>query len=102
MWVKEPLTLTLSRRERGLIVVFGRITPTCCTESNSSSQKPLTLTLSRGERGLTVVFARAAPTCDTAPNSDVEQHGDRLPFPLAPLGERAGVRGMDLMHTSKT
>ncbi len=65
-------------------------------------KEPLTLTLSRGERGLTVVFARAAPTCDTAPNSDVEQHGDRLPFPLAPLGERAGVRGMDLMHTSKT
>jgi hypothetical protein len=25
---QEPLTLALSRRERGLIAVFGRVTPT--------------------------------------------------------------------------
>jgi hypothetical protein len=83
---EKPLTLTLSRRERGLIAVFWRVAPTCDTESNSRFEKPLTLTLSRGERGLTVVFVRAATTCDTESNSDVEQHGDRLPFPLAPRG----------------
>jgi hypothetical protein len=99
---EEPLTLTLSQRERGLIVVFGRLAPTCCTESNSRFEEPLTLTLSQRERGLIVVFARAAPTCDTESNSDFEQHGDRLPFPLYPLGERAGVRGMDLKNNTKT
>ncbi len=37
---KSPLTLTLSRRERGLIVVSGRIAPRCDTESKSVSEKP--------------------------------------------------------------
>jgi hypothetical protein len=37
---QEPLTLALSRRERELTVVFGRGTPTCDTESNSSFEKP--------------------------------------------------------------
>ena len=32
---QEPLTLALSRRERGLTGVLGRTTPTCDTESNS-------------------------------------------------------------------
>ncbi|PYC19312.1 hypothetical protein DMX02_16990 [Pseudomonas jessenii] len=99
---EEPLTLTLSQRERGLTELFLRATPTCDTESNSRFAKPLTLTLSRGERGLIAVFWRVVPTCDTESNSDFEQHGDRLPFPLAPVGERAGVRGMDLKHTTKT
>jgi hypothetical protein len=53
----------------------------------------LTLALSRRERGLIEVFFRGAPTWDTESNSSFEQHEDRLPFPLAPLGERAGVRG---------
>jgi hypothetical protein len=36
---QEPLTLALSRRERGLTEVDGRGTPTCDTESNSSFEK---------------------------------------------------------------
>ncbi len=36
---QEPLTLALSRRERGLTVVFGRATPTCDTELNSDIEK---------------------------------------------------------------
>jgi hypothetical protein len=62
---QKPLTLTLSRRERGLTVVFGRYTPTCNTESNSNSQtdqKPLTLALSRRERELSEVTTRVTPT----------------------------------------
>ncbi|SDU45949.1 hypothetical protein SAMN04490196_2336 [Pseudomonas moraviensis] len=54
-------------------------------------KEPLTLTLSRTERGLIVVSGQIAPTCDTESNSDFEKPGDRLPFPLAPLEERAGV-----------
>jgi hypothetical protein len=62
---EKPLTLALSRRERGLTVVFGRATPTCDTVLNSgfeTDQKPLTLALSRRERGLTVVFDSVTPT----------------------------------------
>jgi hypothetical protein len=36
---QKPLTLTLSRRERGLIEVFGRAIPTCDTALNSGSKK---------------------------------------------------------------
>ncbi|MNP27477.1 hypothetical protein D3C76_1203900 [compost metagenome] len=36
---QEPLTLALSRRERGLTVEFGRVTPTCDTAVNSGSKK---------------------------------------------------------------
>jgi hypothetical protein len=64
-------------------------------------EKPLTLTLSRGERGLIAVFWRAAPTCDTEPSSDFEKPPIGS-LSLYPLGERAGVRGMDLKHTTKT
>jgi hypothetical protein len=62
---QKPLTLALSRRERGLTAVFGRATPTCDTVLNSgfeTDQKPLTLALSRRERGLTGVFERSTPT----------------------------------------
>ena len=37
---QEPLTLALSRRERGLIEWFGRSTPTWDIELNSSFEKP--------------------------------------------------------------
>jgi hypothetical protein len=36
---QKPLTLALSRRERGLIELFGRGTPTCDTALNSDSEK---------------------------------------------------------------
>ena len=36
---QEPLTLALSRRERGLTGVLGRTTPTCDTESKSGFEK---------------------------------------------------------------
>ncbi|VVO46534.1 hypothetical protein PS898_00051 [Pseudomonas fluorescens] len=36
---QEPLTLALSRREKGLTGVLGRTTPTCDTESNSGFEK---------------------------------------------------------------
>jgi len=36
---QEPLTLALSRRERGLIEVFGEATPTCDTALNSGFEK---------------------------------------------------------------
>jgi len=36
---QKPLTLALSRRERGLIVVFGRATPTCDAALNSDVEK---------------------------------------------------------------
>jgi hypothetical protein len=35
------------------------------------------------------------------PSSDFEKHINLLPCPLYPLGERAGVRGMDLKPTTK-
>ncbi len=34
------LTLTLSRRERGLTALIVRVTPTCTTEPNSSFERP--------------------------------------------------------------
>ncbi|CAI8866257.1 hypothetical protein EMIT0232MI5_20384 [Pseudomonas sp. IT-232MI5] len=34
------LTLALSRRERGLTVVFGKCTPTCDTPLNSDFERP--------------------------------------------------------------
>jgi len=37
---QKPLTLALSRRERGLTEVFRRNTPTCDIESNADSEKP--------------------------------------------------------------
>jgi hypothetical protein len=81
---QKPLTLTLSQRERGLIEMFGRATPTCDTALNSGSKKqtnqPLTLTLSQRERGLIEVFGRATPTCDTALNSGSEKQTNQ---PLA-------------------
>jgi len=36
---QEPLTLALSRRERGLTELFGRDTPTCDTALNSGFEK---------------------------------------------------------------
>jgi len=36
---QEPLTLTLSQRERGLIEVFGGGTPTCDIALNSDSER---------------------------------------------------------------
>ena len=60
---------------------------------NDQKQKPLTLALSQRERGLTELFGRSTPTCDTKSNSGFEKPNVLLPFPLAPLGERAGVRG---------
>ncbi|PYC24121.1 hypothetical protein DMX02_06740 [Pseudomonas jessenii] len=56
-------------------------------------QEPLTLALSPRERGLIGVFFRGTPTWGTESNQGFEIHIDRLPFPLAPQGERAGVRG---------
>jgi hypothetical protein len=41
------------------------------------------------------------PLAIPEPSPDSEKHIDRLPFPLYPLGERAGVRGMDLKPTTK-
>jgi len=48
---QEPLTLALSRRERGLTVVLGRGTPTCDTPVNSGFESPQIGPLSLG-RGL--------------------------------------------------
>jgi len=48
---QEPLTLALSRRERGLTAWTGRDTPTWDTESNSDSERPTIGSLSLG-RGL--------------------------------------------------
>jgi hypothetical protein len=79
---QEPLTLALSQRERGLIEVFGRATPTCDTALNSGSEKqtnrPITL---KEKEGLTEVFERATPTCDTALNSDSERLTNQPPIP---------------------
>jgi hypothetical protein len=47
---QKPLTLALSRRERGLIEVFGRATPTCDTALNSVSEKPTNRLPLLGER----------------------------------------------------
>jgi hypothetical protein len=49
--VKSALTLTLSRRERGLTAVTWRDTPTWDTESYSILNGPRIVSLSRG-RGL--------------------------------------------------
>jgi hypothetical protein len=48
---QKPLTLTLSRRERGLIEVIGRGTPTCNTALNTNFEKLTIGSLSLG-RGL--------------------------------------------------
>jgi len=48
---QEPLTLALSRRERGLTVVFGRGTATRHIQSNANSKIPQVGPLSLG-RGL--------------------------------------------------
>ncbi|MBY8936463.1 hypothetical protein, partial [Pseudomonas fluorescens] len=97
---QKPLTLALSRRERGLIAVFGRATPTCDSALNSdpeSDQKPLTLALSQRERGLIAVFGRV-PTCDAELNSDFEKPTNRPPLPR----ERAGVRGESTTNPKPT
>jgi hypothetical protein len=47
-----------------------------------------------------VVLWRAAPTCDTESNSDFEKPPIGS-LSLYPLGERAGVRGMDLQGATK-
>ena len=48
---QKPLTLALSRRERGLTAWTGRDTPTCDTALNSDSERPTIGSLSLG-RGL--------------------------------------------------
>jgi hypothetical protein len=67
--LEKPLTLALSRRERGLTEVFFRVTPTCATESNSGSEKPPIGSLSPRlleERGLTEVFCSGQLIPDTS------------------------------------
>jgi len=87
---QKPLTLALSRRERGLIVVDARVTPTWDTESYPNFERPTNrLPLPRRERGLIVVDAIDAPTRDTESNTALEKHTDRLPL----QGERAGGEG---------
>jgi hypothetical protein len=62
-------------------------------------QKPLTLALSRRERGDRSVCSRYAGL--KYPVELMFEHSKRsAPFPLYPLGERAGVRGIDLEHTA--
>jgi hypothetical protein len=62
---QEPLTLALSRRERGLIVVFGRATPTCDTALNSDSEKLTNrLPLPRERAGV-----RGSPTTESKPST---------------------------------
>jgi hypothetical protein len=77
---QKPLTLTLSRRERGLIEVFGRASPTCDTALNSGSEKQTNQPLAMRKRGLIEVIGRATPTCDTALNSGSEKQTNQ---PLA-------------------
>ena len=77
---QEPLTLALSRRERGLTVVFGGAAPTCDTALNSGSKKQTNRPLTLPERGLIEVFGRATPTCDIESNSDSET--DQKPLTL--------------------
>jgi hypothetical protein len=94
--LEKPLTLTLSRRERGLTEGLFRGTPTCDTEPNFSFEQledwlpfPSRFWGEGTDRG---VLSRYA---------DVQYRAELrfwiacglLPFPLAPLGERAGVRG---------
>jgi len=53
---KSPLTLALSQRERGLIAVFGRGTPTCNSALNSGFEKPTNrLPLPRERAGVRAV-----------------------------------------------
>ncbi|KQT68126.1 hypothetical protein ASG55_09670 [Pseudomonas sp. Leaf434] len=47
---QKPLTLTLSRRERELIALFGRGTPTWNNASNADHEKPSDLLPLLGER----------------------------------------------------
>jgi hypothetical protein len=47
---QKPLTLALSRRERGLIAVVGRCTPTCNTELYTQFEKPKDRLPLQGER----------------------------------------------------
>jgi hypothetical protein len=47
---QKPLTLALSQRERGLIEVFVRGTPTCNTALNSDSERPTNRLPLLGER----------------------------------------------------
>jgi hypothetical protein len=62
---QEPLTLALSQRERGLIEVFGKASPTCDTASNLDSEKPTNwLPLPRERAGV-----RGSPTTESKPNT---------------------------------
>ncbi len=76
---QKPLTLTLSRRERGLTEVFGRDAPTCNTESNFDFEKPkngLPFPLSRRER------AEVRGKISTTPNKKRPKKG---PFFITPI-----------------
>jgi len=83
---------------RGGIAIFFRDRR---QTAKANDQKPLTLTLSRRERGLTAVNEGDVPTWETESNSspepdrDLANDEDLLPFPSPPMGERAGVRGID-------
>ncbi|OJT49195.1 hypothetical protein BSZ28_21010 [Pseudomonas moraviensis] len=63
---QKPLTLTLSRRERGLTELLLRYADVKyrveLRSASAEDQKPLTLTLSRRERGLTELLVRDTPT----------------------------------------
>ena len=87
---QKPLTLTLSRRERGLIEVFGRASPTCDTALNSGSEKQTNQPLAMRKRGLIEVIGRATPTCNTALNSGSKKQTNQ---PLTPQEKERNDRG---------
>jgi hypothetical protein len=78
---QEPLTLALSRRERGLTEVFGRSAPMCDTEPNARFKTNRNRLPLPRERGLTEVFGRSAPMCDTESNARFKTNRNRLPLP---------------------
>ena len=68
--IKSPLTLALFRKERELIEMFGRATPTWDTESNSDSEKPKNrLPLPRERAGV-----RGEPNPKPKPTASLSQH----------------------------
>ncbi|PWB25238.1 hypothetical protein DCO47_24550 [Pseudomonas sp. NDM] len=88
---QKPLTLTLSRRERGLTEGFGRVTPTWHIEPNAGPAKiknPLTLALSQRERGLTEESGRGTPTWYIELDSGLQR--SKAPHP-SPLPEGQGT-----------
>ena len=68
--IKSPLTLALSRRERELIEVFGRATPTWDTESNSDSESLTNRLPLLGERA----GVRGEPNPKTKPTASLSHH----------------------------